>query len=95
MVSEERKELWTHIEPDRVPCLGRRVPELEEVVRKLGRTGHLTRALETEDEEIEDETVVLEDERRELETTNHAERIDVRHVLVGKDRVVLGGDVIR
>jgi len=36
----------------------------------------------------------LEDERRELKTSNHSVTVDVRHILVGKNDVVLGGTVI-
>lgn len=42
----------------------------------------------------EHESVVLEDKGRELEAADHAKGVDVRHVLVGEDRVVLGGDVV-
>lgn len=42
----------------------------------------------------EHETVVLEDESRELKTSDHSERVDVRHILVGEDGVVLRGDVV-
>lgn len=48
------------VEADRVAGLGRRVAELEEVVGHLGRASHLARALEAEDEDVEDEAVVLE-----------------------------------
>lgn len=54
------------VEADGMPCFGGAVTELEEIIGKLRRAGHLARSLEPEDEEIEDETVVLEDKRREL-----------------------------
>lgn len=47
------------VQTDGMASLGRRVAELEEVVGHLGRAGHLAGALETEDEDVEDETVVL------------------------------------
>ena len=50
------------VEADRVASLGGRVAELEEVVGDLRRTGHLACALETEDQDVEDETVVLRGE---------------------------------
>lgn len=49
----------TRVESDRMSDLGRRIAELEEIVRHLRRTRHFTRSRETEDEEIEDETIVL------------------------------------
>jgi hypothetical protein len=42
----------TYVESDRMPRLGGGVSELEEVVWELRRSGHLTRSLQTEDEEI-------------------------------------------
>ena len=39
--------------------LGRRVAVLQEVVRHLRWSGHLGRALEAEDEDVEHESVVL------------------------------------
>lgn len=104
------------VQADRVASLRRRVAELKEVVRHLRRSGHLARALKTEDEQVEDETVVLrtqdasaarsgkggnrprkylEDERGELETADETVRVDVRHVLVGQDDVVLRSTVVR
>jgi hypothetical protein len=47
------------VKADRVARLGCRVAELEEVVGHLRWAGHLAGALETEDEDVEDETVVL------------------------------------
>jgi hypothetical protein len=84
----------SRVETDGVSCLGRRIPELEEVVGHLRRSGHLARTLESEDEDVEDETVVLEDEGRELKSSDHSEGVDVRHVLVGEDDVVLARTVI-
>lgn len=82
------------VESDRVPRLGRRVPELEEVVGHLRGSSHLARPLQSEDEQVEDESVVLEDERRELETSDHSKVVDMRHILVRQDRVVLGRNVV-
>ena len=68
------------VQPDRVGSLGSRVTVLQEVVGLLGWTSHFTRSLETENEKIQNETVVLEDESRELETTNHTISIGMSHI---------------
>jgi len=51
--------------------------------------------LQAKNEEIKDETIVLEDKGRELRTTNETEHIHVRHILVGQHRIILRSDVIR
>ena len=75
----------TGVQPDRMARLGCRVTVLQEVVRHLQWTGHLARALQAENEEIKDETIVLEDESQELEASNQTVRVRVRHVLVRQD----------
>lgn len=52
----------TSVEADRVTGLGSLVLELQEAVRQLRRAGNLGSTLETQNEEVQDETVVLEDE---------------------------------
>ena len=68
------------VETDGVSSFGSRVAVLEEVVGLLWRTSHFAGSVQTEDQEIENETVVLEDKGRELETTDEAIRIGVSHV---------------
>jgi hypothetical protein len=58
------------VEADRMAGFGGAVSELQEVVGKLRRTGHFARTLQAEDEQVEYETVILEDEGGELKTTN-------------------------
>ena len=77
-----------------MPDLRRAVSELEKVIRALRRTRNLAGTLQTEQQEVDDQTVILKDEGRELQTSNHAIAVGVVHVLVVELHVVLGGDVI-
>lgn len=85
----------TRVETNWVTNLSWGVAELKEVVGRLGRTGHFAGSLESENEDVENETVVLEDETGELESSNHSESVDVGHVLVSENDVVLARAVIR
>ena len=67
----------------------------KEVVGSVWWASHIGRTLQAEQEDIDDETVVLEHECRELQATNHAVGIGVVHVLVIKLHVVLAADVVR
>lgn len=60
----------------------RRITVLKEVVRHLWRTSHLAGALQTENQEIEDKAVVLENECRELQSTDQDKGVSVCHVFV-------------
>ena len=82
------------VETDRMPCFGRRVAELREIIRHLWRSSHLASPLQAQNEDIEHETVILEDKGRKLESANHTIRIRMRHVLVSKNSIVLRSDVI-
>lgn len=62
------------VQADRVASLRGRIAVLEEVVRHLGRPGHFTCAVQSHDQQVEDQAVVLEHEGRELETTDHTVR---------------------
>src|SRR6266567_2080456 len=77
-----------------MPCFGSRVTELKEIIGHLWWSGHLASPLQAQDENVEHQTIVLEDEGRKLKSTNHTVRICMRHVLVREDSVVLRGDVI-
>src|SRR5258708_11819874 len=77
-----------------MPCLGCGVTELKEIIGHLWRPSHLASPLQAQDENIKHKTIILEDEGRKLETTNHTVRICMRHVLVSEDSVVFRGDVI-
>ena len=82
------------VETDRMADFGGRITVLEEIVGHLGRTSHLAGTLETEDEEIHNEAVVLENKRGELQSTDEAVGVRVGHVFIGQDRVVLGCNVV-
>jgi hypothetical protein len=70
----------TRVETNRMAGLRGRIAILQEVVRHLRWTGHLARTLKTEDEDIQNETIVLEDEGGELETTDKTISVCVCHV---------------
>ena len=82
------------IESNGMSGLGGRVAELEKLVGHLWRTGKLAGSLQTKDQQVEHQSVVLRDERRELQTTNQTIGIDVVHILVVEYDVVLGGHVV-
>lgn len=75
-------------------CFRCNILERQEIVRHLRWTGHFAGSLQAQDEQIQDETIVLRDERRELKTSNNAITVCVVHVFVGDDNVVLGCHVI-
>jgi hypothetical protein len=89
-LSSEAEENMNAIDVSRVQAngmasLGRNVSVLEEVVGHLGRTSHLTRALQAKNEDIQDQTVVLKNESGELQTSDEAIPIRMGHVLVRQD----------
>lgn len=70
------------------------VREREILILLTWRTSKLAGSVETEDEEIADEAIVLHDKGRELETANEAVGVGVRHIFVTDDDVVLCRDVV-
>jgi len=50
------------VQSDRMRNFRSHVLERQEIVRHLRRSSHLTGSLETEDQKVEDEAVVLDDE---------------------------------
>ncbi|KAI3475156.1 hypothetical protein L1887_63471 [Cichorium endivia] len=62
------------VETNGVSALSRAVAELQEVVWRIGWASNLTGALKAKQQEVNNETVVLEDECRELKTADHARR---------------------
>ena len=97
--SESEKNLEainiSRIQPDRMASFCSRIPVLQKVVWHLGWSSHLTGSLKAKNEQVKNKTIVLKHESRKLETTNEAEGIDVRHILVSERGVILGSDVIR
>lgn len=79
----------TCIETDGVSDLSSSVLILQEVVWHLWRPSHLGGAFQTDNEEIENQAVVLHDERGKLKTTDYAVAVDMVHVLVVNHNVVL------
>lgn len=73
------------VETDGMTCFSSRIAILKEVIRHLGRPRHLTCSLKAKNKKIEDQAVILEDEGRELKTTNETISIGMRHVLVGQN----------
>ena len=94
--AEEDVELIyvARVETDRMGSFCGHILETEEIIWHAWRTSHLTSSVETKNEEIKHEPVVLDDERRELETTENTVVVGVVHILVGELDVVLGSDVI-
>mmetsp|Transcript_15391 Transcript_15391/g.46047 ORF Transcript_15391/g.46047 Transcript_15391/m.46047 type:complete len:239 (-) Transcript_15391:180-896(-) len=82
------------VETDRVLGLGLQIAEGQKVVGQLGRAGHLACALQTEQQYVQQEAVVLHNERTELQATNQPVGVGVRHVLERELDVVLGGHVV-
>ena len=61
-------------------AFGSGVTILQEAVGYLGtRPGHLTRTLKSKDEEIQNKTIVPEDEGRKLQASNQTISVHVRH----------------
>lgn len=63
-----------------MPSLCRRVAVLQEVVRHLRKSSHLTRALKVKNQEVEYQAVILEDEGGKLQATDEAECVRVSHI---------------
>jgi hypothetical protein len=88
----------SHVESNRMRALDLDVLIGEEVVGQLWRSGHLACAPQAEHEQVEHETVVLHDERGELQAAYDAVRVRVVHVFVVDHDVVLRchvvGDVV-
>ena len=61
-------------------CLCGRVVVLQEVVRHLRRSCHFTRTLQAKDQQVEHQTLALEDEGRELQSTDETESVGMGHV---------------
>lgn len=61
----------------------------------MWRTGDFSRSSKTENEQVEHESIVLDNEGGELKTTNNAEGVRVIHILVIDHHVVLRSHVIR
>ena len=72
-----------------MPALGCAIAELQEVIRRVWWTGDLAGALKAKEQEINDQTIVLENEGRELQTADHAVSVCVIHVLVVELNIVL------
>lgn len=70
----------TGVQPDWMASLCGRITILEEVVGHLWGTCHLARTGETKDKEIENKSVVLEDEGGELKPANQTVCICVGHI---------------
>lgn len=68
------------VEADGVARFSYGVTILQEIVGHLRGARHFTGAVQSEYEQVEDEPIVLEYERRELETADQAVGIVVRHV---------------
>jgi hypothetical protein len=82
------------VQTNRMSCLCSCISVLEEIVWLCWWTGHFACTVKTENEEIQNETVVLEDETGELKTSNQTISINVGHVLVCQNNVVLRCAVI-
>ena len=82
------------VQTDRMPSLRSTIPELQEVVGALRRSSHLARSLQTEKQQINHQTIVLEHETRELQATNQPIAVGMVHVLIAQLDVVLGGYVV-
>lgn len=84
----------TAVEADGVTGFGSHVGELQEIVRHVRWTRHLARSLQAKDEKIQNEAVILHNERRELEASDDAVAVRVVHVFVIDVHVVLRRHVI-
>jgi len=69
------------VQPDGMSHFGRDVLKREEVVGHLWRSSHFAGTLQSEHQEVKNKSVVLDDERGELETADDAVRVGVVHVL--------------
>jgi hypothetical protein len=54
------------VETDMMPCFGCGVAELKEIIRHLWRSSHLASPLQAQNEDIQHETVILEDKRPKI-----------------------------
>mmetsp|Transcript_10204 Transcript_10204/g.41240 ORF Transcript_10204/g.41240 Transcript_10204/m.41240 type:complete len:678 (+) Transcript_10204:3871-5904(+) len=82
------------VQADGVPGLRADVAVGDELVGHLRGTGNLARAGQTENQQIQHESVVLGHKRRKLQAADEAVGVGVGHVLVRDDHVVLRRDVI-
>lgn len=67
--------------------LGSNILECEEVIWELGRSDHLAAPMQTEHEKVENQAVVLDDERSELQASDDAVRVGVIHVLQANESI--------
>jgi hypothetical protein len=77
------------VQSDRMSGLGLPITELQEVVGALRWASNFAGTLETKQKEVKNKAIVLEDERRELEATNHTVTVNVVHVLICELNIVL------
>jgi len=77
-----------------VSCLRLHIFEAHEFVGSRGRPSELGGPLETEDQDVKDETVVLCDEARELKAPDQSIGVSMTHVLKGDNHIVLSGHVV-
>lgn len=71
-----------------------RVLEGQKVVRHLRWSSHLAGSLQTQNQQIQNQSIVLRDKRSKLQTTNDSVTVGVIHVLVVDHHVVFGCHVI-
>mmetsp|Transcript_2955 Transcript_2955/g.8791 ORF Transcript_2955/g.8791 Transcript_2955/m.8791 type:complete len:467 (+) Transcript_2955:3703-5103(+) len=82
------------IKPDRVPGLHLALAEGEELVRHVRRPSNLRRPGQTQKEQVQNEPVILGQERSKLQAPNDTVRVGMGHILEGDDNVVLGRHVV-
>ncbi len=70
------------------------ITELQEVVRALRWTSKLRSTLKTEQKQVNDQAIVLEDKAGKLQTSDHTVAVGMVHVFVVELNVVLRGDVV-
>lgn len=68
--------------------------EGHEFIGLLGGPGQFAGSFESQNEEIEDETVELKEEGGEAESVNYTVRLRVVHVFEGNNDIVFGGYVV-
>ena len=83
------------VQTDRVVRLRLRVVERQVLVRQRGRARQLRRAVHAQQQQVENESVVLEDEAGELEAGDQPVVVHVLHVLEGDLHVALLRHVVR
>mmetsp|Transcript_39335 Transcript_39335/g.83813 ORF Transcript_39335/g.83813 Transcript_39335/m.83813 type:complete len:1257 (-) Transcript_39335:3240-7010(-) len=82
------------VQPNGVSQLCVNILEGQEFVGQLRWSGQLGGSCQAQLQEVQDETVVLEDEGSELQSLDQAVGVGVVHVLVVDDDVVLGRHVV-